>query len=122
MKNTKQIWNLPTKIPKVFRQTKAVSFPVSSNRNCPLSHTVNLDIRRSKDVLCRTKHKKTHYRLGDNGWGNYPDSQYGKYKYFICHYVIYDDGDKGWENEGGYEFSEMEWSYLLKCVDAGYTW
>lgn len=123
MKSTQIIWNPPTKLPRLFHQYKRVSYP--SGRG--VSHSVSMGIRRSKDVLMRSKHGKTNYRLGDDGWKDYPDSQAGKYKYFIGWYVIYDthEGEeelKGWESAKGDLSDDMEWAYLPNCVAAGYTW
>ena len=75
----------------------------------------------------RSKHGKTHHRLGDEGWKDYPDSQAGKYKYVIGWYVIYDKDEgeedlRGWECEKGDMDEGWEWIPLENCVAAGYTW
>jgi hypothetical protein len=118
-------WNKATKRPQLYSGDIKVSTPASSNRNCPLSNSTTLGIQRSKDVLLRYKHAKTHHRLGDKGWGDYPDSQAGNYKYEIGFFSIY-EGEKasaGWELQNGAEGGEPDgWAVLPKCVAAGYTW
>lgn len=112
-------WNPPTKHPRLYHQTKSISFP----QNKHASITVRVGIRRSKDVLLRFKHDKTHYRLGDKGWRDYPDPQAGKYKYEIGYFIAY-EGDKepGWEIQQGDTNEPDGWAYLPNCVAAGYIW
>jgi hypothetical protein len=118
-------WNKATTRPRLYQETKSVSYPISTNKNCPLRHTVSLGLRRSKDVLVRYKHAATHHRLGDEGWKDYPDTQAGKYKYEIAFYSIYEGQEctAGWELQNGAEGGEPDgWTALPNCVAAGYIW
>jgi hypothetical protein len=124
MKPTSLIWNPPTKRPKVFTGKETIVCRTVRG----ITPSFKVDVMNSKDILMRVRHGKTHYRLGDKGWGDYPDSQAGKYKYFIGKFQknLKEDGktyDEGaFLNSGGHDCVPDEWAELPNCVAAGYNW
>jgi len=122
MKTSTLTWYPPTKIPKVTEGEHTIVCRTVRG----ITPSFKVPIQHSVDILIRVKHGKTNYRLGDDGWKNYPDPQAGRYKYYIgkYSYSVEEDGKlaAGSFEVNGYETGLDEWAYLPNCVDAGYTW
>jgi len=114
-------WNTVKTKPKGLSNYKWKIY-LQSRKNLPLTETISVDVKQSREILMRIKHGKTHYYLGDKGWAHYPDSQAGKYKYYLGVYRVDEDGTEGFIQSNGHEIEPDGWTYLPNCVATGYTW